>query len=302
MFLRKEHTVSPQKKVILFLILTALFSALSYFPMLRTGTIGVQDGLFVFTLMWSPGLAALLTQFITTRSLRGMGWRLGRARWLGIAWILPVLYALPVYAFAWLIGLGIFPNPSRIARLAEEYSSSSAAATVAIFVLFSLTLDMVGPVLSALGEEIGWRGLLVPELAKAANFTKTALISGVVWAAWHMPGIFLADLNDTGIPNGYAASMFAVLIIAISVPFAWLTLKSGSLWPAVLLHAFHNQLVQGILDKLTGRTAITSYITGEFGIGLALTGLVVAYVFWRMQWRESPQTQQVQTQSVVQPE
>jgi membrane protease YdiL (CAAX protease family) len=127
------------------------------------------------------------------------------------------------------------------------------------------------------------------------------LISGVIWAAWHMPGIFLADLNDTGIPNVYAAAMFAVLIIALSFPFAWLRLKSGSLWPAVLLHAVHNQLIQGILDKLTGKTAVTPYITGEFGIGLALTGLVVAYVFWRMQRNKSLHTQQVLTQPVVQP-
>jgi len=77
--------VPPQKKIGLFLTLTVLFSALSYFPILRAGTIGVQGGLFVFTLMWSPGLAVLLTQLIATRSLRGMGWRLGSARWLGVA-------------------------------------------------------------------------------------------------------------------------------------------------------------------------------------------------------------------------
>jgi len=287
--------MSPQKKISLFLILTVFFSALSYFPMLRAGTVGVQGGLFVLTLMWSPGLAALLTQLIATHSLRGMGWRLVSVRWLGIAWILPVLYALPVYAFTWLTGLGIFPNPSRIARLSEEYSSTSTATTVAIFVLFSLTLDMVGPLLSALGEEIGWRGLFVPELAKLTSFTKTALISGIVWAAWHMPGIFLADLNDTGIPNMYAAAMFAVLIIALSFPFAWLTLKSGSLWPAVLLHAIHNQLVQGILNKLTGKTEITPYITGEFGVGLALTGLVMAYIFWRMRPDKSLSPSKVST-------
>lgn len=291
--------MSPQKKVNLFLILTVIFSALSYFPMLRAGTMGVQGGLFVFTLMWSPGLAALLTQFIATRSLRGMGWRLGSARWLGIAWILPVVYALPVYAFSWLTGLGNFPNPSRIARLAAQYSSPDPTTTVTIFVLFSLTVDMVGPLLSGLGEEIGWRGLFVPELAKMTSFTKTALISGVVWAAWHMPGIFLAGLNDTGIPNVYAAVMFAVLVITISFPFAWLTLRSGSLWPAVLLHAFHNQFVQGILNYLTGKTDITPYITGEFGIGLALTSLVVAYVFWRMQREKPLQVQPAHIHSVI---
>ena len=84
----------PQKKISLFLTLTVLFSALSYFPILRAGTIGVQGGLFVFTLMWSPGLAALMTQLIATRSLRGMGWRLGSPRWQEIAWILPVKSAV----------------------------------------------------------------------------------------------------------------------------------------------------------------------------------------------------------------
>ena len=274
--------MSPSRKIAVFLSLTVLFSALSYIPMIRAGTVGIQGGLFVFSLMWSPGLAASLTQLTSNRSLGGMGWRLGSPRWLGIACILPILYALPVYAFTWLTGFGIFPNPSRMARLAEAYSSTNPVGIVAIFVLFSLTLDMVGPLLSALGEEIGWRGLFVPELAQTTNFTKTALISGTVWAAWHMPGIFLTDLNNSGTPNLYAATMFAILIVAISFPFAWLTLRSGSLWPAVVLHAFHNQVIMGILDKLTGTTESTAYITGEYGIGMALTGLVVAYVFWQM--------------------
>jgi hypothetical protein len=89
--------------------------------------------------------------------------------------------------------------------------------------------------------------------------------------------------------------MFAILIIAISFPFAWLTLKSGSLWPAVLLHALHNQLIMGILDKLTGKTAVTPYITGEYGVGLAVTGLVAAYVFWRMQPDKSLSPSKVST-------
>jgi len=294
--------MSPQKKISLFLFLTFGLSMFSYAPIIRAGTIGVQGGLFVFTLMWSPGLAALLTQLIATRSLRGMGWRLGSVRFLGIAWILPVVYALPVYAITWLTGLGIFPNPTRIARLAEEYSSTSTATTVGIFVLFSLTLDMVGPLLSALGEEIGWRGLFVPELAKMTSFTKTALISGIVWAAWHMPGIFLADLNSSGTPDWYAAAMFAVMIIAISFPFAWLRLKSGSLWPAVLLHTTHNIFIQGVFDRLTGNTEISAYITGEFGVGLAITSVVVGYVFWRMQRDMFLRTPPIQTQPFAKPE
>lgn len=96
--------------------------------------------------------------------------------------------------------------------------------------------------------------------------------------------------------------MFAVMLIGISFPFAWLTLKSRSLWPAVLLHAGHNQFILGIFDKLTATTNATPYITGEFGIGLALTTVIVAYLFWRMQREKLVRTQPIQAQPVVKPE
>lgn len=294
--------MSPQRKIGLFLFLTLALSFLSYIPIISSGTLSTQGGLFVLTLMWSPGLAAILTQFITTRSLRGMGWRFGSARWLGIAYFLPVAYVLPVYAFTWLTGLGGFSYPRAFASIAEKYSSPNLATTVTIFVLLQLTVGMAENLVSALGEEIGWRGLFVPELAKVTSFNKTALISGIVWAAWHMPGILLADYNSGSTPNVYAATCFAVMIVAISFPFAWLTLKSGSLWPAALLRASHNLFVMAIFERVTSDTSTTPYITGEFGVGLALTSLVVAYVFWRMQRNKSLRTQPVQARPVVQPE
>jgi membrane protease YdiL (CAAX protease family) len=291
--------MSPQKKVSLFLCLTVALSLLSYIPIIRAGTANVQGGIFVLTLMWSPGLAAILAQLITTRSLRGMGWRLGPARWLGLAYILPVVYTLPVYAFTWLTGLGTLLNPYFFSTLTRQYASPDLATALTVFVLFKATKGVAENLIYSLGEEIGWRGLLVPELAKMTSFTKTALISGIIWAAWHMPGIFLADLNSSGTPDLYAAGMFAVMIIASSFFYAWLRLKSGSLWTAVLVHTTHNIFIQGVFDRLTGNIGITPYITGEFGVGLALTSLVVAYVFWRMQRVKSVQIELVQRLPVV---
>jgi len=86
------------------------------------------------------------------------------------------------------------------------------------------------------------------------------------------------------------------LVVAI------LRLKSGSLWTAVLLHTTHNIFIQGVFDRLSGNTAITPHITGEFGVGLALTRLVVAYFFWRTQRDKSLQTRPLQAQPVVHPE
>jgi len=48
-------------------------------------------------------------------------------------------------------------------------------------------VGLVQSLATALGEEIGWRGFLVPELFKTMGFTSAALFSGVVWACWHYP-------------------------------------------------------------------------------------------------------------------
>lgn len=292
-----------QKRVTLFLVLTLSLSTLAYIPLIRIGARSEESVPYVLILMFSPGLAAILTQLITTRSLRGMGWRLGSTRWLVIAFVLAILYALPVYAFTWLTGLGRLLNPYDFSAEVRQYSpSSSLVTTVLVYFLIKATKGVVENMIFSVGEEIGWRGFLVPELAKMTSYTKTAFVSGIIWAVWHMPGIFLADLNKSDTPVTYAAACFTVLVVAMSFPFAWLTLKSGSMWPAILLHTTHNVFIQGYFDVLTGNGSLTSYVTGEFGVGLAITSLLVAYVFWRIRQEASHQAQSVQIDLVVQPE
>jgi hypothetical protein len=48
------------------------------------------------------------------------------------------------------------------------------------------------------------------------------------------------------------------------------------------MHASHNLFIQVIFDQLTRDTDVTPYITGEFGLGLALAAVVVALFFWRI--------------------
>jgi membrane protease YdiL (CAAX protease family) len=67
----------------------------------------------------------------------------------------------------------------------------------------------------------------------------------------------------------------------MSFAFAWLRLGSGSIWPAVLMHAVHNTFIQSILDVITVKTDNTAYFTTEFGLGLAIMGVIVGLIFWR---------------------
>jgi membrane protease YdiL (CAAX protease family) len=156
---------------------------------------------------------------------------------------------------------------------------SPIAATV-LYVLLAGSFGLARGLASALGEEIGWRGFLVPELFKKIGFTGTALISGLVWSCWHYPLLIWGDYNS-GTPPWYGLTCFTVMVVSLSFIFAWLRLKSGSLWTAALLHASHNLYIQGIFTPLTRDTGKTAWYIDEFGAVLPLVVLGFAIHAWR---------------------
>ena len=95
-----------------------------------------------------------------------------------------------------------------------------------------------------------------------------------------VPLIVFADYNG-GTPAWYSVLCFVVMVVSLGVPFAWLRLRSGSVWPAAILHASHNLFVQGFFDRVTVDTGPTRWLTGEFGAALALAIVGTAWLFWR---------------------
>src|SRR5208283_5214347 len=121
-------------------------------------------------------LAAFITLKLNGRSLADLGWKWPATKYALMSWYIPLIYAAIAYAIVWLSGLGGFPNHDFVASLVTRMGSrlSPAAATI-LYVLLMGSFGMVRSLSSALGEEIGWRGLLVPELSKSLGFTATAL-------------------------------------------------------------------------------------------------------------------------------
>jgi uncharacterized protein len=270
---------TARKKILVFLLLTLLFSAIFYYLIIAAGSVHAYS----WELMWCPGVAALLTQLIFQHNLGGLGWRVGKARYMLVGYGLPVLYGGLVYGIVWLTGLGTF-IPAEMAKQAAaqlQIPMQTPGGFLIVYGLIMATFGVVASCFTALGEEIGWRGLLVPELFKQTSFTATVLISGGIWVVWHYPVILFANYNNSGTPIWFSLICFSLLGFGLSFATAWLRLKSGSLWPAVVLHASHNLFIQSLFTPLTGNNGITPYLIDEFGIGLALTAIVMAYLFWR---------------------
>ena len=190
---------------------------------------------------WSSGLAAMLTMKLGGRSLSELGWRWPAARYARISWLIPLAYSSIAYAIIWITRLGKFPNREFMATRVEYMGlHASPTASTIVYVVLTGTLGTLGVMVTSLGEEIGWRGFLVPELYKSNSFLRTALFSGVIWTLVHFPVLIWADYNAGTTPTWYAITCFTVLVMSLSFTFAWMRLRSGSLWTAVLLHASHN--------------------------------------------------------------
>ena len=133
---------------------------------------------------------------------------------------------------------------------------------------------------SAAGEEIGWRGFLVPRMHALLGFTGTSLLVGLIWAAWHYPiNAAVFPLHRPGVPLWYANTCFTLLVIGAAFMHTWLRLRSRSVWPSTLLHASGNAF-QGVLQAATRETEVTSYLTTEYGAAFAAAGCLLIVVFW----------------------
>lgn len=266
-----------KKRALTFLVFVILFSAIAYYFVFRFGL-----GKAVLFMMWCPALAAFVASLVTGRSLREIGWKPGKVKYLLAGWLIPVAYATVAYGGVWITGLGGVPNQTFLNSVATRLhlqGQSNAVLALAAFLAIA-TVGTLFSLISATGEEIGWRGFWVPELTNWLGFRKAALFSGAFWALWHWPAILLAGYS-AGTNKPYELACFTAMVISIAVLFAWIRLKSKSVWPCALLHASHNAIIQAFFDNVTTDRGHTKYFTTEFGIALVVPTLLIAVWCWR---------------------
>ncbi|WP_374619103.1 type II CAAX prenyl endopeptidase Rce1 family protein [Devosia sp.] len=100
-----------------------------------------------------------------------------------------------------------------------------------------LLMALLWPLMAALGEEIGWRGLLLPRLAARLGLLPAALVIGLIWGVWHLPADFVGL-------KGYGDWFWLAFLVngpyvltAHSIIMTWLWKRTGgSLLAAVLYH------------------------------------------------------------------
>jgi uncharacterized protein len=94
------------------------------------------------------------------------------------------------------------------------------------------------PLLILLGglEELGWRGILQPQLEKIINYLPSILVAGGIWSIWHLPLWFIKGTVQSSFPFGLY--LFSGIILTSS--FTTLYKYTKNLFLCVLSHAWFN--------------------------------------------------------------
>jgi uncharacterized protein len=237
-----------------------------------------QFASLVLVLMWMPALASLAVRLARREGFADVSFRFGGRRTLcGLvaALLLPLAVGLVAYGTAWLTGLVTFAPVST----ALTPALASPLERFAVLLGLALTTGLVVNTVAAAGEEIGWRGYMLPRLI-GGHIRYPILTSGIIWGLWHVP-LIVAGLYAAGPTPLLSVPIFLVGVISIAVLIARARLATGSIWPAIVLHGAWNAIIQGAFDRSTTGPGALLW-TGESGILVAATLATFALASMRL--------------------
>jgi len=224
--------------------------------------------------MWAPGLGAIVATRLVEKQPVIKTLRLntlGPKRFYILAWFLPPLLLFATIGVSNLLGTGtVDPNFTFMRESMAKAAAGIAMPGVEILVLgqvaFALTLAPFINLLFAFGEELGWRGFLLPKLMPLGQ-GKAILVSGLIWGIWHAPTTLLYGYNFPQHPY-LGLLLLPIGFTLLGTILSWLTLKTRSPWVAGLGHGAFNA------------TAGLSFFFLKPGFDTALAGSPLGLAGW----------------------
>lgn len=160
--------------------------------------------------------------------------------------------------------VGVYFLSVVLSGLVEKNSFSASISIPFPAVIWSLIFSVLQ---GASGEELGWRGYLLPRLEDNYGFAKGNIILGLIWAFWHLPLWFISSGYHGWMLLQYIAS-FILCIASFTVLMGWIQQKCRNLFLAFWMHFLFNFLLTTLaVDVLLPMTFM--------GIGYAVVAVVI---------------------------
>jgi uncharacterized protein len=178
---------------------------------------------------------------------------------------------------------------SAFRALVERKTHRPLTQPVALLVaqqIFMLPLAAMLNTVAAIGEELGWRGWLLPSLRPLGTWP-ALVISGAIWGLWHAPVILLGyNFNE---PNLFGVAMMTGGCVLLGILFGFLRLRTASVWPAAFAHGAVNAAAGFVGLVAMAGTVMDPVDAGPLGwVTWIVMGVVIAVLAATGQFRVQP--------------
>lgn len=193
--------------------------------------------------MLTPFIANIITRWITKegfamtgRDSLMLGISFQKKKWMYyiLALVLPWLY----FEVCGLLEVLVIPQ-----AFDKDYYLQAGIEKGLVFI-YPLAVIISTSIISfaALGEEGGWRGYMMPKLMKLLGYKKAIVIGGIIWGVWHGPLTCVGHNFGTDYPGFPYLGILVMCLFCtlIGIVLTFFTVKTGSIWPAAILHAVNN--------------------------------------------------------------
>ena len=225
-----------KRPVASFVVINYLISWTFLYPCYRI-ILSAEDGtipplaLIGFIGAFGPTLAAIIIEGVVAgrqgvRALlrKALIWRVSGSWYVFVLVVPIVLYGIAVWSSGW---FGFQPG---------SYNVRDGISSAVPFFLLALPF---GP----MGEELGWRGFMLPRLLQEYGPWRSSLLLGVVWTFWHAASF---TFPGAAIPSVFEVSIWTVFLYLLHIcsetllmTYVFLKTK-GSVLVAILFHAAFN--------------------------------------------------------------
>jgi uncharacterized protein len=204
------------------------------------------------------------------------GWSWGKPVHYVLTFLLALLiFALPVAVEA-VFGLREFPAGLLLWPILGNF---------AVYLILTL--------IPGFGEEFGWRGYMLPRLARMMSIRKALLLHGLIWWAWHLPTLVGVAAKDESLGSILAMRIIILLAVTLipsvmnAILYAYVWSASGSLAVASFYHSAYDEVRDAIERSLGFAPWFSLWEMGVTTI-LGLAALTYPYPSLKGGERKSP--------------
>jgi membrane protease YdiL (CAAX protease family) len=260
-----------RNKIYVFLILTLLWSWTNWFIGLNCLSDGINQEsigkflVFFFVGVYGPTISGIITTLLFD-GLKGVFELIKKL----FIWKAPLKYYVYIILLPLLfviIGIALY----------SQFIGKIGGFDIMAFLSIP-TILFAGLYAGPLGEELGWRGFLLPELQKSYANLNSAIIIGFIWFIWHIP-LWWAPFGT--LVSGEPISLIPVftyftMLICLSIIITWLVINSkGSVLIAILFHLSINAGIALLFFPDLNMDFKKVHLLSSIGM-LIFTGILIA--------------------------